>query len=60
MKVRSTLCAALLACLALDANASVITLQVATGPVGTQTSAAAYKSAVDADMAKPAGYKGSK
>jgi len=60
MKVRTTVCAALLACLALDANASVITLQVATGPVGTQTSAAAYKAAVDADIANPAGYKGSK
>ena len=60
MKIRTACCAALLACLALDANASVITLQVATGPVGTQTSAAAYKAAVDADIANPAGYKGSK
>ncbi|NIA53830.1 PEP-CTERM sorting domain-containing protein [Massilia sp. TW-1] len=60
MKVRTACCAALLAGLALDANASVITLQVATGPVGTHTSAAAYKAAVDADIANPAGYKGSK
>jgi hypothetical protein len=51
---------ALLASLALDANASVITLQVATTSPAAKASAAAYKLAVDAALANPAGYKGSK
>jgi hypothetical protein len=61
MNVRSKLGLALLATLALNANASVITLQVATmSSPAAQTSAAAYKLAVDAALANPAGYKGSK
>lgn len=63
MKMRSPLCLALLAALAVNvgAHASVITLQVATvsGPAA-QTSAAAYKAVVDAAMANPSAYKGSK
>lgn len=51
---------ALLACFALNANASVITVQVATTSPSAQASAAAYKLAVDAALANPAGYKGSK
>jgi hypothetical protein len=50
---------ALLASLALDANASVITLQVATTSPSAKASADAYKLAVDAALAAP-GYKGSK
>lgn len=61
MKMRSPLCLALLAALAVDANASVITLQVATiGTPAAQTSAAAYKTAVDAAIANTSAYKGSK
>jgi hypothetical protein len=51
---------ALLASLALNAHASVITVQVATTSPTSQASAAAYKLAVDAALANPAGYKGSK
>jgi hypothetical protein len=51
---------ALLACFALNAHASVITVQVATTSPTSQASAAAYKLAVDAALANPAGYKGSK
>jgi hypothetical protein len=51
---------ALLACFALNANASVITVQVATTSPSIQANAAAYKLAVDAALANPAGYKGSK
>lgn len=61
MKLRSPVCLALLAAFAINANASVISLQVATvGAPATQTSAAAYKSVVDAAMANTAAYKGSK
>lgn len=60
MNVRSKLGLALAASLALDANASVITLQVATTSPAAQASAAAYKLAVDAAIANPAAYKGSK
>jgi hypothetical protein len=51
---------ALLACFALNANASVITVQVATTSPSAKANAAAYKLAVDAALADPAGYKGSK
>ncbi|SDC28832.1 PEP-CTERM protein-sorting domain-containing protein [Massilia sp. PDC64] len=60
MNVRSQLALALLASLALTANASVITLQVASTSPAAQANAAAYKLAVDAAIANPAGYKGSK
>lgn len=60
MNVRSQLALALLASLALTANASVITVQVATTSPAAQASAAAYKLAVDAAIANPAAYKGSK
>ena len=63
MKMRSPLCLALLAALAVNvgAHASVITLQVATvGAPAAQTSAAGYKTVVDAAMANPSAYKGSK
>ena len=61
MKMRSPLCLALLAAFAINANASVITLQVATvGTPAAQTSAAAYKTAVDAAIANTSAYKGSK
>jgi hypothetical protein len=51
---------ALLASFALNANASVITVQVATTSPSAKASAAAYQLAVDAALANPAGYKGSK
>lgn len=51
---------ALLATFALNANASVITVQVAATSPAAQASAAAYKLAVDAAIANPAAYKGSK
>ena len=60
MNVRSQLALALLAGLALTANASVITVQVATTSPAAQANAAAYKLAVDAAIANPAAYKGSK
>lgn len=60
MKMRSRLGLVLLATLVLDANASVITLQVASVAPAVQASAAAYKLAVDAAIANPAAYKGSK
>jgi len=61
MKLRSPLCLALLAAFAVNADASVISLQVATvGSPAKQTSAAAYQSAVDAAMANTSAYKGSK
>ena len=60
MNVRAKLGLALFASLALNANASVITLQVATTSPAAQASAAAYKLAVDAAIANPAAYKGSK
>jgi hypothetical protein len=60
MNVRAQLALALLAGLALNANASVITLQVATTSPAAQANAAAYKLAVDAALANPAAYKGSK
>jgi hypothetical protein len=60
MNVRSQLALALLASLALTANASVITVQVATTSPAAQANAAAYKLAVDAAIANPAAYKGSK
>ena len=61
MKMRSSLCLAVLAALAVNANASVITLQVATvGNLAAQTSATAYKSVVDAALANTSAYKGSK
>ncbi len=60
MNVRSHLALALLAGLALTANASVITVQVATTSPAAQANAAAYKLAVDSAIANPAAYKGSK
>lgn len=60
MNVRSQLALALLAGLALTANASVITVQVATTSPAAQANAAAYKLAVDTAIANPAAYKGSK
>ena len=60
MNARSRLALALLASVALDANASVITVQVATTSPAAQANAAAYKLAVDAAIADPAAYKGSK
>jgi hypothetical protein len=60
MTARSQLALALLASLALHANASVITLQVAATSPAAQANAAAYKLAVDAAIATPAAYKGSK
>jgi len=60
MSTANKLCAALLACLAVQANASVITLQVASTTPVSQNSAAAYKAAVDAAIATPSAYKGSK
>ena len=61
MKLRSPLCLALLAAFAVNANASVINLQVASlGSPAKQTNAAAYKSVVDAAMANTSAYKGSK
>ena len=60
MNVRSHLALALLAGLALTANASVITVQVATTSPAVQANAAAYKLAVDSAIANPAAYKGSK
>jgi hypothetical protein len=61
MKMRSKCCMAVLASLALDASASVITLQTATVTTpAAQASAAAYKLFVEAAIANPAAYKGSK
>lgn len=60
MTLRAKLGLVLLASLVLDANASVITLQVATVAPAAQANAAAYKLAVDAAIANPAAYKGSK
>ena len=60
MNARSRLALALLASFALNANASVITVQVATTSPAAQANAAAYKLAVDAAIANPAAYKGSK
>ena len=60
MNVRSQLALALVAGLALNANASVITVQVAATSPAAQANAAAYKLAVDAAIANPAAYKGSK
>jgi len=60
MNVRSQLALVLLASLALDANASVITVQVAATSPAAQANAAAYKLAVDAAIANPVAYKGSK
>ncbi len=60
MNVRSQLALALLASLALDANASIITVQVAATSPAAQANAAAYKLAVDAAIANPVAYKGSK
>ncbi|MCS0630829.1 CCXG family PEP-CTERM protein [Telluria mixta] len=60
MNVRSRFALALLASLAFNANASVITVQVAATSPAAQASAAAYKLAVDAAIANPAAYKGSK
>ena len=60
MNARSHLALALLASLALNANASVITVQVASTSPAAQANAAAYKLAVDAAIANPAAYKGSK
>jgi hypothetical protein len=60
MNARSRLALALLAGVALNANASVITVQVATTSPAAQANAAAYKLAVDAAIANPAAYKGSK
>ena len=60
MNARSRLALALLASFALNASASVITVQVATTSPAAQANAAAYKLAVDAAIANPAAYKGSK
>ena len=60
MTLRAKLGLVLLSSLVLDANASVITLQVATVTPAAQANAAAYKLAVDAAIANPAAYKGSK
>ncbi|MFS2018997.1 CCXG family PEP-CTERM protein [Massilia sp. CT11-108] len=60
MNARSRLALALLASFAFNANASVITVQVATTSPAAQANAAAYKLAVDAAIANPAAYKGSK
>jgi hypothetical protein len=60
MTLRAKLGLVLLASLVLDANASVITLQVATVTPAAQANAAAYKLAVDAAIANSAAYKGSK
>jgi len=61
MKLRSPLLVALLAGFVVNANASVIKLEVAAiGSPAKQTSAAAYKSVVETAMANTSAYKGSK
>lgn len=60
MKTTSKLCAALLACATLNANASLITLQTARSSAGSQSSAEAYRNAVEAALQVPGQAYGSK
>jgi len=50
MKIHTTLCAAVLSCCAFQADASVITLQTAYSTATAQTTAAGYKSTVEAAL----------